>query len=261
MKHTSFREIPRIIHKVYIEHSMDLNIKTFDKYTQEAHDSWKLLNPGYEIRYYSGNDCRNYLRKHYGELLVHAFDALKAYSSKCNLFRYCVLYIEGGFYSDWKQICTKPLDTYISPNIKWFSNWDLTENTMMTGFICSCPKHPVLFTAIVKCLSNIINDEYGISPIHTTGPGVLGHAFMACYPLIKWGEIVLLPYMIVDNFVNSPPYMGVWTAFYEIVVIHKHPKLPQDQNWSKGNNYNTLWENKDIYDVKLANKIKLLSSM
>ena len=56
--------IPKIIHKVIIQDSGDLpNFPLEPKELQEAHDSWKIMNPEYEIKYYSMNDCREYLKK------------------------------------------------------------------------------------------------------------------------------------------------------------------------------------------------------
>lgn len=59
--------IPKVIHKVFIDHSMKLDLNSLDNHTKEAHESWRTMNPNYTIKYYSGEDCRNYLKEHFGD--------------------------------------------------------------------------------------------------------------------------------------------------------------------------------------------------
>ena len=253
----AFTRIPKVIHKVFINHSMDLKWNTIDEHTIEAHDSWKTLNPTYEIRYYSGNDCRRYLQKHFGIKYVHVFDALKAYSNKCDFFRYCVVYREGGIYSDWKQVCLKPIDSYMPRGISWFSTWDIQQNCMINGLFGACAKHPVLKRVIDICFHNIMNQFYGANPLYTTGPVVFGEAFMKYYTSFEWGEVVNTSTVCVGGkFYKSDDNLLYIPFFDKNVVLHKHQKLEQSQEWNTGNNYNTLWNDKDLYDNNNVNKLK-----
>jgi mannosyltransferase OCH1-like enzyme len=43
---------------------------------KEAHESWKTFNPDYEIRYWSCEDCENYLIENFDERyikIIHGF--------------------------------------------------------------------------------------------------------------------------------------------------------------------------------------------
>jgi hypothetical protein len=58
--------------------------------------------------------------------------------------RYCIVYNEGGWYSDWQQVLLVPLNDF--KNYSWVSCWDTTgeENTkngsMQNGFF-GCSKN------------------------------------------------------------------------------------------------------------------------
>ena len=61
-----------------------------------------------QIRYFNLNLCREYIMEYYHPVFLRAFDCIEAFSGKVNLFRMLVVYAEGGWYSDWKQVCLKP---------------------------------------------------------------------------------------------------------------------------------------------------------
>ena len=71
----------------------------------EAHQSWTMMNPGYQLRYFDLSNCREYLKTHFHPIFSKAFDCLQPYAAKADLFRAAVVFREGGWYSDWNQQC------------------------------------------------------------------------------------------------------------------------------------------------------------
>ena len=57
-----YSKIPKVIHKVYIQHDGKIP-KNLNKNIIDAHNSWKKMNPEYEIKFWSLDDCREYLVK------------------------------------------------------------------------------------------------------------------------------------------------------------------------------------------------------
>ena len=244
------KNIPNVIHKVIIQH--DSKLPTFPlepKELQEAHDSWKIKNPGYKIKYYSMNDCRNYLKKYFNSDHLQAFDCLKAYSYKCDLFRYCVLYNEGGWYSDWKQECliNNLLDKLKNEiNEKIIIAWDKgrryaeLDKCIQTCFIGTSKNNVFLKEAINAVINNVKYKNYDKSPIYNTGPGLLGNL----YKNKNLG---------VNNFEIHLSFKTVKDLKYiyyknEKIILHKCKNCEQSQNWTDGNNYNKLWKDKKIYN-------------
>jgi mannosyltransferase OCH1-like enzyme len=57
-------------------------------------------NPEFEYFLYDDKMCRKFIKEHFHEEVVFAFDKLKPGAYKADLWRYCVLYIHGGIYLD-----------------------------------------------------------------------------------------------------------------------------------------------------------------
>lgn len=237
--------VPKVIHKVYLEHSLTIP-KPLPKPIQDAHYTWKRMNPEYTVKYYSGKDCQDYLLKHFGKRHLKAFRKLKPYAYKCDFVRYCILYNEGGVYTDWKTVCLAPLRELIrKKNTKWISAWDKGAPDMMNGFFVTPPKNQILKTAIDLCLYNIENNVYGSSSLAPTGPQLLGKAFATHYPQYEAPKTI-----DEDGIQLGTVYvLGATYQFNNKAYITvKCDECVKSQEWDKGNNYSRMWTNKEIYN-------------
>ena len=245
--------IPKVIHKVIIEHSGNLpKFPLEPKQLQDAHDSWKNMNPEYEIKYYSMNNCREYLKKYFEDSdFLQAFDCLNAYAFKCDFFRYCVLYNEGGWYSDWKQVCLKQnllneLDENKKNNI--IILWDegdkfYTDNKyIQNSFIGSIKNNIFLKECINQIINNIKYNYYGKHTLDCTGPGLLSYCFKkTCYKF----DINL-------KFKND---LYIYNKSQRIIK-RKCDNCSIGQDWKNGNNYNVIYNSKKMYNnFIIKNKI------
>jgi hypothetical protein len=159
--------IPKVIHKVIIVDGFKLPSLPF----QTAIDTWKL--PGYQVKIYSGNDCIEFIKKHYDKRTLEAFNKVRPYSYKCDLFRYLVLNIEGGWYSDMRQVCLENIDSLAATNHEFYCSLDAppNERCMYTAFIGSIPGHPILKKTFELIIWNIEHEHYGQDCLYPTGPG------------------------------------------------------------------------------------------
>ena len=247
----------------YINNNSDDNNNS-SSYTgsiEEAHISWYINNPTYDIRYYDLHRCRLYLKQYYHPLFLRAFDCIEAFAGKVNFFRYLVVYREGGYYSDWKQYCMKVglldyLSTHNSteqPRWKasvttsaqrttWFSCWGTTPShrTMQNAFFGAVPKSPILAAAIYKSLTNI-QSRADLLPnaqsLFMTGVGVLHEAiYTASASAVAAGKNTSLPGIRLGVYKYGP--VKYFTYQNENIIIHKCAKCGQDQSWGdEGNNY------------------------
>lgn len=247
------RKIPRIIHKVYINHDGTLNLQSQPDYIQEAHATWKTLNPDYEIKYYSRNDCEDYLRAHFPEEYLKTFRSLKPYSYKCDFFRYCVVYREGGVYTDWKMVCLKPLNEYIDDTSTFVGAWDYSLPDLLNGFYASSSKNELLKFAIDICIENTKSKNYNLKDwLYPTGPGCFGAAlslYMKRYN-VDTKTIFYKDFNFSKN--NENIKIGIhnnnhiWILGERVMMI-KCGKCNKSQNWNEGNNYAEMWINRDVY--------------
>lgn len=248
------QQIPKVIHKVYIQNSGEqAKFPLEPKELQKAHDSWKQMNPEYEIKYYSMNDCREYLKKHFEDSdFLQAFDCLNAYACKCDFFRYCVLYAEGGWYSDWKQVCLKKnvlneLDLYKQDNIVlcWDHGNDLHQNGryIINGFIGTIKNSLFLKECINEIINNVKYKYYGKDSLDETGPGLLGRIY-------KQNEFHNLKIYLIfkNNKINN--------LNKKQIILNKCNNCGLNQDWTNGNNYNEVWNKRESYkDFKIKDTI------
>tara|TARA_R110002074_G_scaffold87339_1_gene192812 strand:- start:11259 stop:12017 length:759 start_codon:yes stop_codon:yes gene_type:complete len=231
-------QIPRILNKVFMQEDGTLSGSHLP-----IHDEWEEMNTGYKVNYWSMKDCREYLQKHFSPTHLETFDCIQAYAGKTNFFRYCVVYREGGWYSDWKQKCLVPslLDTLSSGGRRWVSCWDrgnsdsIKMKCMQNALFGAVPGSPILKKAIDICIDHTKRKFYGTTPLQTTGVCVLGEAFGKTKYWVMNKNIGVFKDMMFSF--NGKP-----------VVKHKYDTNKTDsQDWSKGNNYSKLWENRKYY--------------
>ena len=153
-----------------------------------AHLSWYKLNGDYDIRYYNLHLARLYLQRYYHPIFLRAFDCIEAFSGKTNLFRYLLVYREGGFYSDWKQECKVDglLHWLSSDNTTWFSAFDqpyTRSNHMQNAFFGTPPQSPILARAInislqkLQSRADLQEEDMGRGVFAMCGVAVFGQAF------------------------------------------------------------------------------------
>jgi mannosyltransferase OCH1-like enzyme len=239
--------IPKIINKIYLSHNNDFQEIIEPLSLREAHLTWKTLNPDYDLRYFNVTQCQEYLLNNFDVEHCNTFKNLIPFSYKCDFFRYCVVYKEGGWYSDWKQEILIPLDNILNEEeksrIKFIFAYDNgSEYTryyrcLATSFFGSVPNNPVLKSAIDKIIDNVKKKNYGMTPLDPTGPYVFGEALLENK----------------DKFDNSSLKIGTfdYNNYFEfdkrLIVKHKCDGVRHDQFWECGNNYAELWGSRSIY--------------
>jgi mannosyltransferase OCH1-like enzyme len=136
-------------------------------------------NPEYEYKFFDNNMCREYIEQNFDEDVLNAYDNLNLGAFKADLFRYCVLYKEGGVYIDCKMILNTPLrniinehDSHILVNDKFQQN-----NAIYNAFMCSIPNNNLFKICIDMIVNNVKKLYYPENPILVTGPLLLRNAF------------------------------------------------------------------------------------
>jgi hypothetical protein len=247
--HLTNGAIPKILHKMYFQHDghfQDIMNKASatkgDMNLIKALESWHSNNPGYHIQYFDMTTARKYLQQYFHPVFIRTFDCLQAYAAKSDLFRFALLYREGGWYSDWKQTCLQPgLLDRLSNGTDFFVTKDnghkgvIAERCVQTSFVGSRPFHPVIGKDLELIVSNVQKRNFGKTPIHPTGPCALGQALQAVtgrggYDAIS-GE-----HKELNFFLNG-----------KMIVQGKCDDCGMNQDWKHGNNYNTLWNSKAYF--------------
>ena len=149
---------------------------------QQIIDEWKYHNPTYEYIFHNSEQRVEFIRNNFEKNVLDAYKKIIPGAYKCDLWRYCVLYIYGGFYADIDTLCMGKLNSLTNENIEFIVPIDLNINekegqhNLACGFIGSVPKSPILLDAITMIIFNVENNIIPTSKLDFSGPGLLGRA-------------------------------------------------------------------------------------
>lgn len=104
--------IPRIIHQIYMQ-----GWEAIPAPLQANIAALRGRNPDWEYRFYDETSGRRFIADRLPEYLA-AYDRIDpAYlAARSDFLRYCVCYVNGGFYLDLKSVAQRPLDEVLHPD-------------------------------------------------------------------------------------------------------------------------------------------------
>ena len=225
--------IPKFIFKTswHPKDSLPDEIKKVISITQK-------LNPEYEIKYFDDNDCLEFM-KNYSEDVYNCYLKLKPGAFKADFWRYCILYLYGGVYSDIGHIPLISFDKIINGTSLVLVK-EIKDYGIHNGLICCEPGNQLMKLAIDKCIENIKNNYYGNSDIEVTGPKMLGQIFEnLCVGNLG---IKLLQHHRHKKIVDISSKGG------KVVINCKFPNYQEIMYPYNSLDYHILWNNKDIYN-------------
>lgn len=156
---------------------------------------WRDQNPEYDYRLYDNNDCIRYLTKYFSPQHVQTFHAIKVGAGKADFFRYCVVFREGGIYSDIDMYSIKSLSSLIDPDDTFIIPKDRDKNIgtylLFQAFFGSVPNNPILGLAIQKVIENIRERRYCDNLFRLSGPSMFGQCvnlFLGRSPFSKFKD-------------------------------------------------------------------------
>jgi len=227
----------------------------------------KKDNPEFEHHLYDDKMCKEFIKNNFDKEVLESFNKLKPGAYKADLWRYCVLYKNGGIYLDIKYQCApgfklieltdkeyfvlerpyadlsmtikknleliKDIDKYIS-----LSTSDLWKNKKIgiyNALIVCRPGNETMYKCIQKCIENIKSNVYGYSPLEPTGPILCGNQYF-------------------NNFDNKISDIDLFYSINGANIINKNRVILKQykEYYKKDNtktNYHIMWHNKDIYQM------------
>jgi mannosyltransferase OCH1-like enzyme len=105
------RLIPRLVHQTYFER---INPEKYPNFSRLV-NSWKAS--GWDYSFYTDDDAARFLTEYFPPEVREAYDMLVPGAYKADLFRYCVLFIFGGVYSDVDVMLSADLDVLLEDDI------------------------------------------------------------------------------------------------------------------------------------------------
>lgn len=157
--------IPKVVYMTY--HDLDgippYVIENIKKYCK-----------GYKIEIHGDQSCEDFLYEYYGPDAMQLFRELKLGPHKADFWRYCILYVKGGYYFDIKTNFKKHIDEIFKINDKktWSTVLCADEGAelaarfslvwsrcIFNGVIVTPARNPVLWEALKYCHTHV-NPHY-----------------------------------------------------------------------------------------------------
>lgn len=216
----------------------------------EAVNFLKEKNPEFCHFLFDDNDCREFIKNNFDNDVLNTFDKLKPGAFKADLWRYCVLYINGGVYLDIKFIPVNNFklihlineNRFVTDETEIISEYNNIPNIgIYNAFMISNKRNPVLLNAINKIVMNAREEYYGITPIDVTGPIMFGKFFTKEY----MENNILKKKHLVENNVHGRSLI----VLNKTIIFIEYEKYREEQHKSPSTYYQTLWHNKDIYNM------------
>lgn len=233
--------------------------KDLPELLQNNIDILKKQNPEFKFFLFDDNDCREFIKLYFDVSVLDAFDKLIPGAYKADLFRYCILYIQGGIYLDIKY--------YGINDFKFITLTDkeyLVQDLVMSGggiynalMICKAGNQ-LLWKAIQNIVENVSTLFYGISTLEPTGPLLLKNIIDNNKDIVINSKIELVHREIFCCSDNDENDYKIGYFIYESKTKSNIPILTFSEKYRDLQNelfqntgakpYYILWKNRQIYN-------------
>lgn len=246
--------IPKRIHQIYIT-PQDTN-KSLPQALQENIAYTRSLNPNWEHKVWRNKEIETFILQHYGEKMLQCYHLIDpSYGAiKADLFRYLLMYKEGGVYIDLKCLFSRPLDELIREDDRYIlSHWDngkgeshegwgqlfpelahIERGEYIMGFIVSVEGHPFVRETLLSYVKNISRynphrTDVGFGgTMRITGPIIYTLAIEKAkkvYPNISYREVEIVKDWGFEYFPHQTATIIKTDYRKSYKPIIPHPKL------------------------------------
>jgi len=203
----------------------------------------KYKNPEFNFHIYDDDMCKQFISDNFDQNVLNVFNKLKPGAYKADLFRYCILYINGGVYMDIKfKLHVKLIDLINKYGEIFVKDVDYKlrscKRGCFNGFIITKPKNPIFLDCIKLIEQNYNNKYYGKNHLYPTGPCLLGYIIRSKYNNISYNLLVN------ETFKSS---YTIDTMSGQIILSQYKTYRNELIKNSPTKHYVTLWEDNDIY--------------
>jgi glycosyltransferase involved in cell wall biosynthesis len=192
------------------------------------------------------SDARNFLEEHFESEVSDAFDNLKPFAFKADLFRYCVTWKLGGWYFDYSldipsvRPVTERLDLVLFRDLNNVSN--MSPHQLANGVFFSKESTPLMKYAFEKVVENSEKGRAGHSPLDVSGPRLLGLVAAMCYDKGELGNFAVGDYVFDENLIRNKFSLAGRTVALGKLSAGGELDVPGT------NNYVELWNSGGIFN-------------
>jgi len=166
---SAVNSIPLVIYETWHTRNITAAMKT-------TIDRLLLMNPEFDFYLYDKDDCAKFIQKNFNKEVLDAYNCLGPVAFKADLWRYCILYKNGGVYIDIKFTTNLKLlyfiEKYGAIYVKDIPTF--CKNGIINGFIVTPPNNPIFKECIDEIVASYKSKSVMNNVLDLTGPCLLG---------------------------------------------------------------------------------------
>jgi len=203
-------------------------------------------NPELEYFLFDNNECVNFIKAHFSDEVVDAYNTLLPGAYKADLWRYCVMYIHGGVYLDVKYQCMDGFKFIDIMDREHFVlerpyYWKPGKYGIYNALIIAKPGNILLLDAILNIVRNTQINYYGFNSLYPTGPGLLGELY---FGNIEENMNMIDNFDLVFNMINGEDVI----IYKNQIILQSYTGYRSEQRRTQQNkHYTQLWNQRSIY--------------
>jgi mannosyltransferase OCH1-like enzyme len=208
-------------------------------------DNIKRTNPEFTHTLVNEETARHFIKDNYSAEVLAAYDCIVPYAIKADLWRYCVLYKNGGVYLDVKYSCMNKFKfVYLTGHEYFCKDLDESGGGVYNALIVCKAHNNIMLRSINRVVENVKNKFYGQTTLEPTGPMMLKAFFptktINGFPLELKGSNNGL-YILYKN--------------CQILAFAKHYRSQQQHQAQE--HWSTYWHNKTMYSDDIPTQYKI----
>lgn len=134
-------QVPKVFHQAWCNFNDSLKSPTIP--LEVRGETLKYMPPGFVYKCHDMRDMRSYLQEVWGDDFSALFDSYEKIPHKVDLWRYCILYEQGGIYMDADCVLKSDLTPLMQYDSVYVTNNRGVEN-VFNGFIVIGAHNPVM---------------------------------------------------------------------------------------------------------------------
>jgi len=184
-----------------------------DKIQQKINEMMEV-NPEYSHELYDDSDRFFFIKENYGKQVSDAYESLNLGVAKADLWRYAILYKNGGIYLDLDSQIYSNLNSLIHENDKALISREGNPNTFVQWCLMFDKNHPILENTLKRCVYNILNKTTN-DIFELTGPIAFSNAIRDVLSPLKLDLYYTDDYTINQKMENCE-FSNIKTKIYSI---------------------------------------------
>ena len=138
---------------------------------QQVISRFLAINPGWAHHLYDDVEMLEFISTHFQGRVLQAFNMLAIGAARADLWRYCILYSNGGVYLDIDADIRAPLDCLIRADDNAVITREQVAGLFNQWILIFSKGHPLLKAVIDECVENVLSRASN-NILHLTGSTV-----------------------------------------------------------------------------------------